>query len=252
MTDYEHLRESAPEEARIAWRDGARWSSYIQEKDRQLKADQSLSGQGKYEKAEGYRANAEDRIRKGYETARKVLESEAKRKHRASIPLPDNFDLSMVRVKDSAGLLAIQGEAQAIMARVERMGERMPKGMRGSHATDVLRETFASALDDGDIEGMAKARGVLKAAEQLGIPHDEVVAPFRERRHYEAADEALRLENLRGQVPSGKSLPANPFSQQPKSGSDLHTARSNKLLKPKASGVTVPGKSRRQANPWAR
>ena len=262
MTDnYERLRDSAPEEARGPWRDGDRWSSYLQEKDQQLKADESLSEQGKFEKAEGYRANAENKIRSGYEKARKVLTDEAKRKQRASIPLPDDLDLSTTKVSDSAGLLAVQGEAQAIIARVERMHERAPQGLRGDATTDILREVYASAMDDGGVEGVARARGCLKAAEQLGIPQDEVIAPFREQKHYDAADETLRLENLQRQVPSGKSLPTNPFAPERAHGSDFHTSGSRQKFlaggagsdeKPIMAGSRAAGLfgSQRRKAPW--
>jgi hypothetical protein len=79
-------------------------------------------------------------------------------------------------------------------------------------------------MEDGGLEGMTRARGCLKAAEQLGIPQDEVVASFREQKHYEAADEAYQLENLLRSVPSGKSVPANPFKPHSTHGSDFHTA----------------------------
>jgi hypothetical protein len=142
-------------------------------------------------------------------------------------------DLFTTKVKDSSEVLAIQGEAQAIISRIERIRERVPKGMRGDGAAmDVLREVYASAMDDGGVEGMTRARGCLKAAEQLGVPQDELVAPFREQRHYEAADEAYRLENLRRTVPSGKSVRPNPFTPEPKSrGGDFHSGRAKALLR---------------------
>jgi hypothetical protein len=57
------------------------------------------------------------------------------------------------------------------------------------------------------------------------------VQPFRERKHFEAAEESWRLENLRRSVPSGKSAPTNPFIPERKNiGGDFHTGRGSKAL----------------------
>jgi hypothetical protein len=229
---YKQLRDGTGGEAGISWRDGDRWTSYLREKFETIRADEKLSEEGKYEAAEEYLAKTRPRIEQAYEAARSHLEAEAKRKRGASIPLPGGGDLSTTKVKDSSEVLAIQGEAQAIISRIERVRERMPKGMQGNPAMDVLREVYASAMDDGGVEGMTRARGCLKAAETLGIPQDELVTPFREQKHYEAADEAYQLENLRRSVPSGKSVPANPFTPERESrGGDFHSGRAKSLFK---------------------
>jgi hypothetical protein len=236
---YERLRDGLEGEGGISWRDGDRWTSYLREKFETLRADEKLSEEGKYEAAEKYLAKTRPRIEQAYEAARSHLEAEAKRKRGASIPLPGGGNLSTIKVKDSSEVLAIQGEAQAVISRIERVRDRMPKGMRGDPAMDVLREVYASAMDDGGVEGMTRARGCLKAAEQLGVPQDELVAPFREQRHYEAADEAYQLENLRRSVPSGKSVPANPFTPKPKrSGGDFHSGRAKALFKDASAQAT--------------
>jgi hypothetical protein len=166
---YEQLRDTTEGDAGIAWRDADRWSSYLREKFEVLKADEKLSEEGKYKAAEEYLEKTRPRIEQAYEAARKHLEAEAKRQWDAAVPLPDDQDLSTTKVKDSSEMLAIQGEARAIVARVERMRERMPKGIRGDHTADVLRDTYGSAMDEGGIEGRIKAYGVLKAAEQLHL-----------------------------------------------------------------------------------
>ena len=133
----------------------------------------------------------------------------------------------------------------------------MPKGMSGADpAPDALRDAYASAMEDGGVEGMARARGVLRAAEQLGVPVDDVVAPFMERRHYEAAAEAHQLELLRKQVPSPKSMiAANPFTPRSSPKSDYHTGRGSTHFKGRpapqpASGRRGAGSERRRKPPW--
>jgi hypothetical protein len=258
MTDYEQLRDSAPSESRIEWRDGDRWSSYLREKDEELKADESLSEQGKYEKAEEYRAKTEPRIQRAYEKARDHLAEEVKRQRGASVPMPGNKTLFANPVKDSTELVAIQTEAASIQAKVERTQNRMPAGMKaGGHATDVLRESFAQGMEVGGVEGTVKCRGALRAAEALGVPVDDVVSAYREQRHYEAADEAFRLENLRLTVPSGRSVPTNPFAarEKPPQGGDFHTGRGATLFKGRPAPQLAPqrrgdGFGRRRKPPW--
>jgi hypothetical protein len=119
---------------------GDRWSSYLRETFEALKADEKLSEEGRYEAAEEYLQKTRPRIEQAYEAARSHLEAEAKRKRGASIPLPDGQDLSTHKVKDSNEMLAIQGEAQGIISRVERLRDRVPKGMSSDGAAiDMLR-----------------------------------------------------------------------------------------------------------------
>lgn len=245
---YERLRDSAPKEAKVEWRDGDRWVSHLREKYQELAADESLSDQGRSDKAEYQLQLAAPKIRRGYEKATAWLEKEAKRQELASVPLPDGHDLN-TKVKDNAGLLAVQGEAQAIISEVEARRAKTPKGMRGADpAPDVLRDVYAEAMESGGVEGMARARGVLRACEQLGVPIDGVVAPFMEREHYEAADEARRLEYLRKQVPSAKSMiPGNPFAPDRKPRGEFHTARGTNVFKPRNA---TPDKGARRRPSW--
>ena len=252
---YEQLRDSAPnKDVRVEWRDADRWVAHLREKYQELAADESLSDQGKFDKAEYQLGVAATKIRRGYERAAKLLEKEAKRAELASVPLPDGHDLN-TKVKDNAGLLAIQGEAQAIISKVEARRAKTPKGMRGTDpAPDVLRDVYASAMEDGGVEGMARARGVLRACEQLGVPVVDVIAPFMEREHYEAADEARRLEVLRKQVPSPKSMiPANPFSPESKPKAEYHTGRGSNIFAPRSTTAHKPASGARsdgRRRPW--
>ena len=249
---YERVRDSAPKEVVVEWRDGDRWVSYLRGRYQELAADESLRNQGKFDKAQRYIEGAASKIQRGYERAASILEKEAQRKELASVPLPDNHDLS-AKVKDSAGLLAIQGEAQGIISHIERRREKLPKGMSGNDpAVDVLRDAYASAMEDGGVEGMARARGALRAAEQLGVDKTDVVAPFMERKHYEAADEARQLEYLRTQVPSPKSMiPPNPFKPESKPKGEYHTRRGGNLFVPRSATAHKPApRSGARRRPW--
>ena len=62
---YERLRDSAPKEARVEWRDGDRWASSLREKFQELAADEDLSEQGKCERAQRNRETATPKIERG-------------------------------------------------------------------------------------------------------------------------------------------------------------------------------------------
>lgn len=248
-SSYEHLRDSAPQDAGVEWRDGDRWAAHVREQLSKLANDEELSDKGRHERAQYHIEAATKKIAAGYEKAATWLEKEAKRQELASIPLPDGHTLNS-KVKDNAGLLAVQGEAQAIISKVEARRAKTPKGMRAPDpAPDVLRDAYASAMEDGGVEGMARARGVLRACEQLGIDKSAVVAPFMERTHYEAADEARRLEYLRRLVPSPKAMiPSNPFAPERAPRGEYHTRSSGaNIFKPRTT-TTDSGTSRRR--PW--
>ena len=245
---YKRLRDSAPKAAKTEWRDGDRWAAHVREQLSRLANDEELSDKGKHERAQQHIEVAAKKIAAGYEKAAAWLEKEAKRQELASVPLPDGHDLNS-KVKDNAGLLAVQGEVQAIVSKIEARRAKTPKGMRGTDpAPDMLRDAYASAMEDGGVEGMARARGALRAAEQLGVAVDDVAGPFRERKHYEAADEARRLEILRKQVPSAKSMiPSNPFAPESKPRGEYHTrSASANVFKPRTA-TTDKGVRRR---PW--
>jgi hypothetical protein len=247
---YEKLRDSAPKVARVEWADGDRWARHVREQLQKLANDEELSDKGKHERAQYHLGVATTKIERGYTKAAALLEKEAKRAELASVPLPDGHDLN-TKVKDNDGLLAIQGETQAIVSKVEARREKMPKGMKAPDpAPDVLRDIYAAAMEDGGVEGMARARGALRAAEQLGVPVDDVVAPFMEREHYEAADEARRLSYLAKQVPSPKSMiPANPFAPESKPKGEYHTrSASANVFKPRSPSTTTDSGPRRR--PW--
>lgn len=103
---------------------------------------------------------------------------------------------------------------------------------------------------------MTKARGVLRACEELGIDEYEVISPFMEQKHREAMDEVRRLEYLAQQVPSPKvMIPANPFVQQSSPKSEYHTGRAPKAFlrdrgKQRVSGSGHLGRSSKRRPSW--
>ena len=250
---YERLRDSAPKEARVEWRDADRWVSHLREKLSDLEANESLSDKGRYDAAGHHLEAAAKKITRGYQRAAELLRKEARRQELASVPLPDNKDLTF-RVANSSDLTAIQNEARAIIGKVERRQAKMPKSVknRGDVTVDVLKNEYAAAFSAEGVEAMAKARGVLKACEYLGIDRHEVISPFMQEKHREASDESRRLEYLAMQVPSAKAMmPANPFSPESKPKGEYHVGRGGKLFASRSTAAHKPSaRSDGRRRPW--
>jgi hypothetical protein len=253
MSPYERLRDGVPKEARAEWKYADGLASSIRQKFEELAGDESLSEQGRFEKAQVALENATPRVERGYEKAREWLRKEARRKELASVPLPDGRTLTS-EIKDSADLVAVQNEAMRIVSRVERRREKMPKGMKnqGDQVADMLRDIYAEAMELAGVEGQARARGALRAAEELGIDRHSLIAPFMEREHHESADTARRLEYAAKHVPSAAAmLPDNPFSDN-KMKSEYHTSSGgSNLFASRSKSVhsqTQRGEGRRR--PW--
>ena len=252
---YERLRDSAPKAARVEWRDGDRWVSHLREKLSSLEANESLSDKGRYDAAGHLLETTAAKISRSYEKAAEVLRKEARRQELTSVPLPDNKDLTF-KVANSSDLTAIQNEARAIIGKVERRQAKIPKSVknRGDVTVDVLKNEYAATFSAEGVEAMAKARGVLKACEELGIDRHEVISPFMQEKHREAADESRRLEYLAMQVPSPKAMiPANPFSPEGKPKGEYHTNRGGNLFAPRPTTMHTPASGARgdgRRRPW--
>jgi hypothetical protein len=96
-------------------------------------------------------------------------------------------------------VLAVQQETSSILSRVESRRTKLPKGM--SARTDIA----------SDVLGAVQAKAALRAGEALGVSADEIVGPYREQRHYEAAERARRMELVAGAIPTERSIPQPPF-----------------------------------------
>ena len=122
---YERLRDSAPKEAKVEWRDGDRWAAHLREKLSDLAANENLSDKGCHDAAGYHLEVATKKITRGYQRAAELLRKEARRQELASVPLPDNHDLN-TKVKDASALVAIQNEARSLIAKIERREAKRP------------------------------------------------------------------------------------------------------------------------------
>jgi hypothetical protein len=215
---YETLRDNLPGgEGAVGtlWRDADRFADYLRETYRNLEGDESLSDEGKAEKAQEAYQRTQGRIANSLKRAREKAASEVKAAREESIPMPNGKTLASSSIKDTSELLAVQQETNTILSRVESRRAKLPEGMsvRTDIATDVLRDSYRQAMERGSVEGAAQARATLRAGEELGVSADEIVGPYREERHYEAAEHARRMELVAATIPSERSIPKPLFSK---------------------------------------
>jgi hypothetical protein len=247
---YETLRDNLPAgEGTVGtlWRDADRFADYLRETYRNLGSDETLSEEGRYQKAQEAYQRTSARIANSLKGAREKAASEAKSARESSIPMPDGKTLASSSIKDTTELLAVQQETNTILSRVEARRAKLPKGMgtRTDFASDVLRESYRGAMERGGIEGAVLAKAALRAGETLGVGADEIVGPHREQRHYEAAERARRMELVAATIPTERSIPRPPFTKAAGSPQGVGTyGAGDKVVIPQSHGRIFKRSSR--------
>jgi hypothetical protein len=247
---YETLRDNLPAgEGAVGtlWRDADRFTDYLRETYQNLSKDETLSVEGKAQKAQDAYQRTSARIANSLKGAREKATSEAKVARESSIPMPDGKTLASNSIKDTTELLAVQAETSSILSRVEERRAKLPEGMRArtDFATDVLRESYRTAMERGGIEGTVQAKAALRAGEALGVTADEIVGPYRDERHYEAAERARRMELVAATIPTERSIPKPPFTKAVGSPQGVGTyGAGDKVVIPQSHGRIFKRSSR--------
>jgi len=246
---YEDLRDTAEGEAGITWREADRYHEYLSSTYRDLKADDTLSEQGRYEKAQGLYETYAPKVERGRARARQLAIEGAGKAQRSSIPMPEGQTLGSTKIPDSTALVAIQNETQMLLGRIESQRARMPEGLPvGAKAGDFLRSAYAEGLEAGGIEGRTTCRAVLAAGKVLGVEEDSVVDSHRTEEHRAQLDRARRLTQVASAI--GGKAPEPPFSAQEQRGGSFHSGAAEFLFQPKRH-FRQPTNPRKQ-NPWSR
>ena len=209
MTEsYEELRDSATGGGGEAWRQADREETNLRRLYAALKEDSRWSEEHKSEKAwEAYEV-AREKIAGGREKAREHLETQARGGVRASLPFPGGEGPV---TSDTQKYLATQNEASRIVRKIDRISGSAKGGPLKASPLDVLRQEYGRGLEAGGTQGGIICRGVLAAADELGIDAGSVVDGFRKDRHREALERAQVSERLAGTV--GGSVPEPPFKK---------------------------------------
>jgi len=224
---YEEIREKTPHSGvREVWLEADRRTEDSRQALADIDADESLSVEGKRERAQRVVEKNAQQIEEGYADARKKTQVSAESSWRFSIPMPDEKTLATTSVDDSSELLAVQNEANALATRItgsslqqatrERSRNPRDKGVQptASHAMDALRDEFSLAMETGGVVGKIKALAISKLCEEMGFDLNNVVDAHRKNLHRRAYQDAEALESATYAIPTGRGVVTNPWDSK--------------------------------------
>jgi hypothetical protein len=205
---YEQIQEAVPNaEARAAWKMADARTHQLSQLYRSLKDDVRYTSTYKSEQAWEAYERALPHISEGKEKARSLLAKEAEHHEKMSIPRPKG---EMLRIGSAERLLAAQNQA----ARVVRMADRLEKRSEGSpigkpSLSQLLGDEYARGIKVGGVEGATSCKGVLMAAEELGVDPDSFLDGLRDDTHRAYQDKARRYSQMAQSI--AKGVPEPPF-----------------------------------------
>jgi len=234
---YEQLRDSATGEAGEAWRWADREEANLRTLYRTLKEDPRYTEEHKAEKAWAAYEAAKEKITTGRAKARGSLEKQARSGERFSIPMPEGEHLIP---SDTSKLLASQSDASRIVRKLDRMADSSTGPFKRNPA-EVLMSEYERGLQIGGVQGGAICRGVLEAADELGVDKHQVVDGFRRQSHRNALLDAERASMLTQHI--SKQVPEPPFphpGQLQQGGKGVGTYRGKqKAFMPTSEGAST-------------
>jgi hypothetical protein len=186
-----------------------------------IETDEDLNPEAKQRRAQEVIGRHGPKIAKAYQDAREKVEAAAESSYNSSLPFPDKKTFAHTQVKDTSEMLAVQGEADSIAARLagrslQEITKELSKhpGDKGiqatsSHSVDALRSEFDAAMKLGGVEGRVRALGVARVCEGMGLPLEQVV---EHHRSHNALQDARRFESALHTIPSGKHGTRNPYA----------------------------------------
>ena len=205
---YEQLRDSATGPPGEAWQRADREEANLRTLYRELKEDPRYTEEHKAATAwQRYEATRE-KIAADKAKAREGLEKQARTGEHFSFPMPEGESLI---TSDTSKLLASQNEASRIVRKLERLENRSGPGQFKTKPVEVLRSEYQRGLEIGGVQGGAICRGVLEAADELGMDRHQVVDGFRKQSHRNSLEDAERAVMRSGLI--GKQIPEPPFKR---------------------------------------
>jgi hypothetical protein len=207
---YESIRDHSeviPAPIRQKWQHADNHEQRLRQTYERLEEDGDLTAEAKSQRAIAAHTSEVPKIVAKKQDARDSLLAEARISERRAKPWPKGQPKVLSNSPDVLGLAYSESE------RLVRIGNKRAErpGPFGSNHTDFLREKYKEGLDTGGIQGAALCYGVERAAEELGVPLESIIAPLRTDEQRVALDDARRLEYFSGLI-STKRVPEPPRS----------------------------------------
>ena len=227
---YEQVRDSVENnEARAAWLDADRRKANLSETYRTLKDDVRYTEEHKANQMwERYERESEH-IQAAVTKARELLEKEARGHEMMALPHPKGENLHSVSTER---LIAAQNEASRIARKLDRLESMSgPKSFKPS-TSQVLKDEYARGIEVGGVEGAARCKGVLMAADELGISEEAFLDDLRTPEQHERLDKARRALWRAQHI--GSHIPEPPLKRRPGASQGMGTyGAGNKLILPR-------------------
>jgi len=168
---YEQLRDSVENtEARAAWLDHDRRLQLLRQTYNSLKDDPRYTEEHKANQMWETYQQQSAHIQAAGEKARELLEKEARGYEMIALPHPKGENLHSISTER---LIAAQNEASRISRKLERLEKaKGPKNLKPPTA-QILKDEYARGMEVGGVEGSAICKGVLMAADELGISEEQ-------------------------------------------------------------------------------
>jgi len=117
----------------------------------------------------------------------------AQKAEKDSWPRPKG--MTSLEPADSSDLIAAQNVENVLVSDIRDLQRRAEQNKLpfAPDAADYLRDRYEAALETGGVSGAAQVRGVIGAANRLGIHVEDVAAPLRAERETQALNRAERL-----------------------------------------------------------
>jgi len=179
--------------------------------------------------------------------AREALEKQARSARQSAIPMPLGKSPTTVNLTE---IVAAQNHQAALARRIDRLNTS-GKGPFKPDRLGILKAEYRKGIETGGKAGAIVCRGVIGAAEELGLDIDSVVDDFRRDRHRESLERAQHADRLSLLI--SKEVPEPPFSRPGarRRGGDMHTGGVPRVLTGgEGKKPLVAGGGSRRRRPW--
>jgi hypothetical protein len=125
-----------------------------------------------------------------------------------ALPHPKGENLHSISTER---LIAAQNEASRIARKLDRLEKVTgPKNLKPPTAR-ILKDEYARGIEVGGVEGSAICKGVLMAADELGVSEEEFLDDLRTPEQHERLDKAWRARSRAQHI--GGSIPEPPLAR---------------------------------------
>ncbi len=256
MTEtYESIRgnsEIIPRDVRVAWLEADQAERFLRDQYERIVEDADLNDEAKARRANELYEGRREAVERKKQAAKDALIKASKSAVKSSIPRPNGESTSST---DPTKLLLDQNEANRIVRTIER--RKGQDGPFSQNSGEYLAEEYKRGLEIGGVEGGSICRGVLRAAQELGMGDHWLP---RNDRQNKLLDDARRLEYFSELIDTKAPRPPRSLQKAARTSGKRFAQRTPQAVMVPASGPPMPaaegsssgtsGPKRATKKPW--